>query len=282
MEFGHEQFDELAALVASGAATVEEEQHFDAHLAAACPYCNTIFPELCHAISQIPKALPVMVPPPSVRDRLIHAIRAQKAPSPQAIPTYAMPESRPSFSWFSTWGWALAAFFGIAFLWNLNQGSQKEDLLTAEISGLQQKMAEKEEQLTSQLRNLETEKMEAESALRLIEGKSTYNIRLSGETPDAFARIIWNPETNAGLAFGFGLPTPPSGLVYQLWAIQNNLPVDAGVFRPQPEGSRPLKIKSLPDPAQTIQFFAITLEPEGGSPAPTSAIVLKGIVDPKT
>jgi hypothetical protein len=212
----------------------------------------------------------------------------EKAQSQQAIPVHAMPESRPfaadapPFSWFWASGWAFAVFFGLAFFWNMNQSVQKESLFATEISRLQSKMTEKEGQFTAQLHHLEAEKREAESALRLIEGKATYNVRLSGETPDAFARIIWNPETNSGLIFSFGLPTPPAGKAYQLWAIQNNLPVSAGVFHPHVPGESLLKVKPLPDPTQTIQLFAITLEPQGGSPAPTGAIYLKGTVDPKT
>jgi len=48
------------------------------------------------------------------------------------------------------------------------------------------------------------------------------------------------------------------------------------VFTPDPRGVGALKVKSLPDPTQTVQVFAITIEPDGGSPQPTGSMYLKG------
>lgn len=63
------------------------------------------------------------------------------------------------------------------------------------------------------------------------------------------------------------IPVAPDGMQYQLWAIADGKPVDLGVIRNdmvQQQGIEKLN-KSVP----SGQAFAISLEKEGGSPAPT-------------
>jgi anti-sigma-K factor RskA len=60
----------------------------------------------------------------------------------------------------------------------------------------------------------------------------------------------------------------PQGMQYQLWAIKGGQPLNAGVFDPV-KGIHSLEV--VPNEVQT---FAITLEPTGGSPLPTSQPIM--------
>jgi anti-sigma-K factor RskA len=63
------------------------------------------------------------------------------------------------------------------------------------------------------------------------------------------------------------LPDPAAGKQYQLWAIVDGKPVDAGMISTQKGVYKIQKMKSF----GKAQAFAITLENEGGSPTPTMA-----------
>jgi anti-sigma-K factor RskA len=61
----------------------------------------------------------------------------------------------------------------------------------------------------------------------------------------------------------FKLPVPPADKQYQLWALKNGKPIDAGVFEMDTE------MHMMPVTIADADAFAITLEKKGGSPAPT-------------
>lgn len=69
-----------------------------------------------------------------------------------------------------------------------------------------------------------------------------------------------------------GLQEPPAGQVYQVWLVAGENPPEPNItFRPGSDGQANLLIRgNLP----ASQLLAITLEPAGGSPAPTTDILL--------
>ncbi len=81
----------------------------------------------------------------------------------------------------------------------------------------------------------------------------------------ALASVYWSQEnTNVYLSSG-SLPQPPTDKQYQLWALIDGKPVDAGVFDLPDGGNLLLEMKSI----AAADAFAITLEPKGGSINPT-------------
>lgn len=70
-----------------------------------------------------------------------------------------------------------------------------------------------------------------------------------------------------------GLPPLTNGKVYEVWFIAGATPVGAGLFSPNPDGSWSGLVHGDVTSAQAI---AISIEPSGGSPAPTGDIVAKG------
>lgn len=76
--------------------------------------------------------------------------------------------------------------------------------------------------------------------------------------------IYWDTVSRDVYLLVNQLPAPADGLQYQLWAIVDGVPVDAGVFDIK-QGVAVQKMKNIPK----AQAFAITLEKKGGSPAPT-------------
>lgn len=92
--------------------------------------------------------------------------------------------------------------------------------------------------------------------------------------PDARARIYWDPTTHAVHLEVAHLPAPPPGKQYQLWAIADGQPIDAGVF----DMGGDTTLHGMKD-ITSAQAFAVTLEKSGGSPVPTlEAMYLLGTV----
>ncbi len=92
-------------------------------------------------------------------------------------------------------------------------------------------------------------------------------IRMAGleKSPESAVAAFWNERTNEVLLDVQKLPDAPSGKQYQLWSIVDGVPVDIGMLDADFNG-KVLKMKATK--AGSVAF-AITLEKEGGSPAPT-------------
>lgn len=76
------------------------------------------------------------------------------------------------------------------------------------------------------------------------------------------ATVYWRSEDKNVYLQADHLPPAPAGKQYQLWALMDGKPVDAGLLR---NGENLCRMK----PVQKAQAFAITLENAGGSPTPT-------------
>lgn len=85
------------------------------------------------------------------------------------------------------------------------------------------------------------------------------------KSPDALAKIFWMKNTGAVYVDATFLPHAPQGKQYQLWAIVNGAPVDAGMIKTDNSTYKIQKMKSF----GSAEAFAITLENTGGSATPT-------------
>lgn len=85
------------------------------------------------------------------------------------------------------------------------------------------------------------------------------------KSPSSNVIAFWNPDNKKVYIEVLSLPVQPHDKQYQLWAIANGKPVDAGVMDVDPSDKSLHEMKSMDD----AQAFAITLEPKGGSVSPT-------------
>lgn len=81
--------------------------------------------------------------------------------------------------------------------------------------------------------------------------------------PEALVKVFWNKQSNEVILFNVSLPTPPTDKQYQLWAIVDGKPVSAGLLENDKQ-----QLQKMTSFAKA-EAFAITLEPRGGSSAPT-------------
>ena len=91
--------------------------------------------------------------------------------------------------------------------------------------------------------------------------------------PQARGRVFFDPGTHRVFLDARQMPALPAGKQYQLWALYNGKPVDAGLM-PLAAAAGLLPMK----PVEAAQAFAVTIEPVGGSAAPTMPIQAMGAV----
>ena len=90
---------------------------------------------------------------------------------------------------------------------------------------------------------------------------------------DDAATVFWNKQSKDVYVMVNKLPEPRTGKQYQLWAMVDGKPVDAGLI--DPSCVSVCKMKNIPK----AEAFAITLEKEGGNRAPNlKAIFVMGSI----
>lgn len=94
-------------------------------------------------------------------------------------------------------------------------------------------------------------------------------------TDQSNAKIYWNKKSHETYIQATNLPDLSSEKQFQLWAIVDGKPIDAGVFSKN-EVNNLIKLNLT----KNAQMFAITVEPKGGSATPTlSEMVVAGKVN---
>ncbi len=144
-------------------------------------------------------------------------------------------------------------------------------VLYGKLHNANQELAElhsEKEVMASQYKIQQTALSEKSDELAMIIKPGNKMMMLKGMdiAPQASAMIVWNAVNKSVFIDAATLPMPPEGKQYQLWALVNGKPVDAGVFTIQDGKFVMQKMKDMPDNAQA---YAVTLEKMGGSAVPT-------------
>jgi anti-sigma-K factor RskA len=130
-------------------------------------------------------------------------------------------------------------------------------------------------QLASANQTLQTKLQDYESTLNMMKDTAMAIVKMPGvpESPGvgSHTTVYWNTNTKDVYLLVNNLPKPATDKQYQLWAIVDGKPVDAGIFEIK-EGVSLVKMKNI----LQAQAFAITLEPRGGSVSPTMPIYVLG------
>jgi len=157
-------------------------------------------------------------------------------------------------------GWAAAVILMFAFgfqYYKYNEVVQEARTAQAERSKFEQLLAD-----------VTIQKSATEKALDLVRGKFTTTVELAGQqaAPEAYAKVYVNNETKQIHVDLAGLPEPPEGKVYQIWALRLDplTPTSIGIIDNIRE-NKGIHSVGFYD----AEAFGITLEPAGGSPAPT-------------
>jgi hypothetical protein len=117
-------------------------------------------------------------------------------------------------------------------------------------------------------------------ALVLTDAKSLKIAMPAGNNDLPALQATWNPEFGLVVS-GERLPVPAGNRTLQLWLIpkaSGAKPVPSLTLRHGPDGKFDLLVASPPDSPGRTKALAITEEPEGGSPQPTTSPIWVGAV----
>ncbi|MBS1495761.1 MAG: anti-sigma factor [Bacteroidetes bacterium] len=128
----------------------------------------------------------------------------------------------------------------------------------------------------SQLAQLNSQLDMLNHNMSVVQSKYSEPVSLHGMdvAPNAAAKIFWMKNTGEVYLDPSNLPDAPAGKQYQLWAIVDGKPEDAGMIVKTKKGEQYQiqKMKSFGN----AQAFAVTLETEGGNPTPKGAMYVMG------
>lgn len=119
-----------------------------------------------------------------------------------------------------------------------------------------------------------------EGTLRTILGPGTVAFTMGATgAREPSVQGFWNRSTNRWVLYVTSLDPAPRGRAYQVWFLHGNHPTPSVTFNPGPGGTALLTLRG-PEALAGLTGAAITEEPEGGSPQPSSAPILVGQVRP--
>jgi len=129
------------------------------------------------------------------------------------------------------------------------------------------------QQMASNNTIMQTRLQQYESNFNIVKDTNMAMVAMKGQpvAPQSATTVYWNKQTKDVYLLVNDLPQPGSGKQYQLWAIVDGVPVDAGTLD-MSQASGLVKMKNIPK----AQAFAITLENAGGSKTPTMPIYVVG------
>jgi anti-sigma-K factor RskA len=261
----HDERREQAALYVLGTLPAAERAAFEEHL-ATCAECAAELKALAPVAAALAHAIPQTAPPPQLRERVLASVGASGE----------RPASRVRVAHLNVaWLAAAAALVLAAALGAYT--AQLRNRINA-LEGQLRAAALRVETSERQIAEARQSAVQVQSTVAVLAAPDLARVDLAGQpiAPRASARAFWS--RSRGLVFtASNLPPLPAGRVYQLWVVTAQAPVSAGLLRPDAEGRVSTVVETPADLAQPVAM-AVTIEPEGGVPAPTGDRYLIGAV----
>jgi anti-sigma-K factor RskA len=284
----HEEYKELLAAAALDALDADAGDALAAHL-AACAECRSELDKLRAATAALAYDCAPAQPAPDARARLLAQIKltpqtggtpanatpngaalantsgASTPPAPNVLPFASTTQrglfgSRP----LALYG-ALAASVALALavtsavLWAQNRQLHRE------LTRIGQYLHETQQTLVA---------VRAERDLLAAPDAHTAELAGTEVATKAHARLTYDVDTGRAVLSAAGLPATPPGKAYQLWFIVDGKPLPGDVFTTDATGRAELR-EQIPPGGRHAQIFAVTLEPQAGTSAPTGQMYLK-------
>lgn len=221
---------------ALGCLDPEDERAVSAHL-PGCPACREELESFVHVADRLSTTVPAAEPPTGLEHRILRAL-GQRSSVPRGSPASRFPR-------FAAWRPALAAVAAV-FVVALIAGNLLQWTGVIQHKGLA-------------------------GGARLM----TVMLAGTGDARGAYGTIVLDTADREGVLAVTGLPRLDPAHQYQLWLIRGAERRSGGVFSVDAEGYGSLLL-TVPSDFRDFRTLGISVEPAGGSPAPTGAKVMTG------
>jgi anti-sigma-K factor RskA len=279
------EWTDLAAAYALDALDADERTAFEARLDTDSEL-RRLVDTYRSAVAAVGESLPRIEPPAGLRDRILARAREESRARPagagelEGSPPEPMPARAPGTlrpgrgARASRLAWPLLAAAVAGLFW---VGARNRQLLRES-----QDLSDQLTQVRAALGDAEGELQRLDSLALLLSGPEIRFATLTAEGVAPGLRLLWNPAAGTLLVAASGLPSPAEGRTYQLWGIRGTEdPVSLGTFETGPDGTALVTL--APPAGADFELSAVTEEPDGGSPQPTSQPFLAGpwrVADP--
>jgi anti-sigma-K factor RskA len=274
------RYDALAEL-ALGTLPEAERPELEAWLAGDAA-AQAQLRALQESLGLLAVAVPAVDPPPDLRARVLAVTGQAPAGAPVVSMTdapgsevrggvTAVPHSRAAspVPWLAA---AAAAVMALGLGYYALQLRSEVQQLQSDLQVAEARLAATEAEARASRARL----ARAQTETSILAAADMRRVDLAGQktAPQAAARAFWSRAQ--GLVFTASrLPELPRGRTYQLWVLTTGAPVSAGVFQPDASGGASM-VFDTPVSLPTPSGLAVSVEPDGGVPAPTGDIVLVG------
>jgi anti-sigma-K factor RskA len=245
-----------------------------AHL-ASCEACRQVLQEYQQAADALAQSVPQIRPRPELRARTLAAIVGDKTPDrPRKVQSISRPATPPARSLWAPWLAVAAALVAATTTAGLLQTRAEVTNLRVMLITWQARVAEAERSAQASQATLATYRRQ----LDVMTADDLLLVSLSGLPPAtaAQAKAFVSRSQNSILFTARDLPALPAARVYQLWAVAGGQAISAGTFVPDAAGRTQL-VADVPALTTRPDALAVTVEPEGGVPAPTGPKYLLGV-----
>lgn len=231
-----DQLRELYELYTLGMVEADERAEIEAHLGRGCAACRKSLGDALAVNAVLMASVPEIRPPARLKRRLLASLGVQP----------------------SGWAWAAAlaaACMLVVALWLSDQERRRANELAQTRGEMMQVAAERDRML---------------QALTFLNQPGTRQI---GFTKGPQGNVFLNPSRGV-LLIGSNLPQLAPGKVFEMWLIPKGAaPRPAGLFTANPDGTAVHVLSGTMD-FSSLDMVAVTVEPESGSPGPTTAPII--------
>jgi anti-sigma-K factor RskA len=257
----------LLQAYALGALDGPEREALEVHLATPCPDCVAELAEARWVVSQLAYTAPEAAPSDMLRGRLMQIVRSEAAASRPAGDSTS--SSKPAVPF---WMWAAVAALLLLTLysaWNARQlQEQIRDVNERAIAQLHSR-----EKIEQELAAARQEAAQIKREADILADPTSVKIAMATSAADSGPlQANWNPRLGLVVS-GSQIPQPAGSRVLQLWIIPKTAgakPVPVEVNRPDANGSFVMVVANPPEALADAKALAVSEEPAGGSPQPTT------------
>ncbi len=172
-------------------------------------------------------------------------------------------DMKPASNWSQYVGWAAAVLLLLGLGYQTLELTKTKEAIST--------VGNEKNKIQREYAFLDQQNKQTEKNLSIVRDIKNTGVTLGGQavSPTSFAKVYWNKETKTTYIDAAGLPTPPKGMVYQVWSLKLSpvlTPTSIGLLDNFEGNSQKIFAVSQTDSAEA---FGITLEPAGGSLTPT-------------
>ncbi|WP_026464898.1 anti-sigma factor [Adhaeribacter aquaticus] len=266
----------ILELYAAGVVTTAEKAEVE-DMARQYPEVKAALDEVLDTLDAY-ATIHAVTPPADLKAKVLGSVKAQMASSEELEPKFreesslgqeeakiipfgnsSQVKNTPTYRWLAAAAVALLVLSNVLTIYFYNNWKRAEQSLQVAVAS-QQQYAQNLERVQLKLnQNSET--------VALLKDPHTARVELNGveKSPASKVTIYWHKPTKNVLLAVNNLPEPPKDRQYQLWALVDGNPIDAGLLDELEAFNSIQLMKNI----EEAQAFAITLEPMGGSVNPT-------------